>query len=74
MLQGSEALQFSFRSSGINPEVHEQQLRDIKIFHHPNYLPTECEYKVENRLIFPDSLEKEHGSEHTDDHSCWQEC
>jgi len=74
MLQGSEALQFSFRTARRNPKVHEQQLRDIKIFHHPNYLPTECENKVEKRLIFPDSLEKEHDSEHSDDHSCWQEC
>jgi hypothetical protein len=46
MLQGSEALQFSFRTVRRNPEVHEQQLRDIKIFNPPII----CQQNVKIRL------------------------
>jgi hypothetical protein len=35
MLQGNEALQFSFRTAGRNPEVHEQQLGNIKKYYCP---------------------------------------
>jgi len=35
ILQGTEALQFGFKTAGINPEEHEQQLRGKKIIPPP---------------------------------------
>jgi len=41
-LQGTEALQFGFKTAGRNPEEHEQQLRGKK--YHPPLGATESHY------------------------------
>jgi hypothetical protein len=43
-LQGTEALQFGFKTAGRNPEVHKQQLRDTKYSTTPLLRATKSHY------------------------------